>query len=74
MELHFVGMANGCVYYPYWKKARLAPAHYVHGNVAHRVDGISTARLNCPHTSMLSPLNGLFANVGQKSNGATAEF
>ena len=27
MELHFVGMANVSVYYPYWRKARSAPAH-----------------------------------------------
>ena len=26
MELHFVGMANVFVYYPYWKKARSTPA------------------------------------------------
>ena len=56
MELHFVGTANVFVYYPYWKKARSAPAHYVHGSVAHQVDGIFIVQLNCPRISMLLPL------------------
>ena len=56
MELHFVVMANVFVYYPYLKRARSAPAHYVRGNVAHPVDGISIVRLNCLCTSMLLPL------------------
>jgi hypothetical protein len=34
MELHFAGTANVFVYYPYLKKARSAPARYVHGSVA----------------------------------------
>ena len=53
MELHFVGTANGCVYYLYLKKARSALAHYVHGNVARPVDGIFIVQLNCPRTLML---------------------
>ena len=32
MDLHFVGTANVFVYYPYWKKARSAPADHVHGS------------------------------------------
>ena len=56
MELHFVGTANVFVYYPYLKKARSAPAHYVHGSVARPVDGIFIVQLNCPRTSMLLPL------------------
>jgi hypothetical protein len=43
MALHFVGTANDFVYYPYLKKARSAPAHYVHGSVAGLVAGIFTA-------------------------------
>ena len=34
MDLHFVGTANVFVYYPYLKKARSAPARYVHGSAA----------------------------------------
>ena len=56
MELHFVGTANVFVYYPYLKKARSAPAHYVHGSVARQVDGIFIVQLNCPRISMLLPL------------------
>src|ERR1039457_2507510 len=55
MDLHFVGTANVFVYYPYLKKARSAPARYVHGSAARQVDGIFIVQLNCPHTSM--PLN-----------------
>jgi len=33
MELHFVGMANVFVFYPYLKKARSAAAHCVRGSV-----------------------------------------
>jgi hypothetical protein len=36
--------------YPYLKKARSAPAPYVHGTVARQVDGIFIAQLNCPRT------------------------
>src|SRR5476651_2189896 len=56
MDLHFVGTANVFVYYPYLKKARSAPARYVHGSAARRVDGIFIVQLNCPHTSMPLPL------------------
>ena len=55
MELHFVGTANVFVYYPYLKKARSAPAHYVHGSVARPVDGIFIVQLNCPRTSTVLP-------------------
>ena len=56
MDLHFVGTANVFVYYPYWKKARSAPADYVHGSVVHQqVDGIFIVQSNCPRTSMLLP-------------------
>ncbi len=56
MDLHFVGTANVFVYYPYLKKARSAPAHYVHGSAGAPVDGIFIVQLNCPRTSMLLPL------------------
>ena len=56
MDLHFVGTANVFVYYPYLKKARSAPARYVHGSAARQVDGIFIVQLNCPHTSMPLPL------------------
>jgi hypothetical protein len=56
MALHFVGTANVFVYYPYLKKARSAPAPYVHGSVARLVAGISIVLLNCPRTSMRLPL------------------
>jgi hypothetical protein len=39
MERHFVDTAKAFVYYPYLKKARSAPAHYVPANVARPVDG-----------------------------------
>ncbi len=55
MDLHFVGTANGFVYYPYLKKARSAPARYVHGSAARQVDGIFIVQLNYPHTSMPLP-------------------
>ncbi len=58
MELHFVDTANVFVYYPYLKKARSAPAHYVHGTVARQVDGIFIVRLNCRRTSMVLSLKG----------------
>ena len=49
MDLHFVGTANVFVYYPYWKKARSAPADYVHGSVVRQqVDGIFIVQSNCP--------------------------
>jgi hypothetical protein len=47
---------SGFVYYPYLKKARSAPAHYVHATVARQVDGIFIAQLNCPRTSTVLPL------------------
>ena len=56
MDLHFVGTANVFVYYPYLKKARSAPAHYVHGTAVRQVDGIFIAQLNCPRTSTVLPL------------------
>ena len=56
MDLHFVGTANVFVYYPYLKKARSAPAHYVRGNAGCPVDGIFIVPLNCRLTSMLLPL------------------
>jgi hypothetical protein len=74
MELHFVDMANVFVYCPYLKRARSAPAHYVRGNVAHPVGGISIVRLSCPCTSMLLPLKSYFAAVGQRSRGRAAAF
>lgn len=56
MDLHFVGTANVFAYYPYWKKARFAPADYVQGGAARQqVDGIFTAQSNCPRTSMPLP-------------------
>ena len=55
MDLHFVGTANVFVYYPYLKKARSAPARYVHGSAARQVDGIFIVQLNYPHTSMPLP-------------------
>src|ERR1700726_3718447 len=56
MDLHFVGTANVFVYYPYLKKARSAPARYVHGSAGRQVDGIFTVQLNYPHTSVPLPL------------------
>jgi hypothetical protein len=56
MERHFVDTAKAFVYYPYLKKAKSAPAHYVHGTVARQVDGIFIAQLNCPRTSTVLPL------------------
>ena len=53
---HFVDTAKGFVYYPYLKKARSAPAPYVHGTVARQVDGTFIAQLNCPRTSTVLPL------------------
>jgi hypothetical protein len=47
---------NVFVYYPYLRKARSAPAQYVHGSAAHPVDGKFIVRLSCPRTSMLLPL------------------
>ena len=38
------------------KKARSVPARYVHGSAAGPVDGIFIVQLNCPRTSMPSPL------------------
>src|ERR1700688_2281928 len=74
MDLRFVGTANVFVYYPYLKKARSTPAHYVHGSVARRVAGISIVQLNCPRTSMLSPLKSSSAIAGLRSTVAAAEF
>src|ERR1700694_5521009 len=56
LNRYFVGTANVSVYYPYLKKARSAPARYVHGSAARQVDGIFIVQLNCPHTSMPLPL------------------
>jgi hypothetical protein len=53
MELHFVATANVFVYYPYWKKANSAPAHYGRGSARRPVDGIFIVQLNCPCTLML---------------------
>ena len=53
IKLHFVGTENVFVYYRYWKKARSAPARYVHGSVQRRVDGIFIAQLNCRLISTL---------------------
>ena len=58
MERHFVDTAKVFVYYPYLKKVRSAPAHYVLGSVARPVDGIFTAQLNCPRTWTPLPLKG----------------
>ena len=41
------------MYYPYLKKARSAPAPYVHGTVARQVDGIFIAQLNCPRIMLV---------------------
>jgi hypothetical protein len=46
-------MANVFVCYPFLKKAKLAPVHYVHGSVAHPVDGIFIARLKRRSTLMV---------------------
>ena len=43
MDLHFVVTANAFACYPYLRKASCALAHYVNGNVARQVDGISIA-------------------------------
>ena len=56
MDLHFVGTANVFGYYQYLKKARSAPARYVHQGAAPQVDGIFIVQLNYPPTSMLLPL------------------
>ncbi len=56
MERHFVDTAKGFVYYPYLKKAKSAPAHYVRGTVVRQVDGIFIAQLNCPRISTVLPL------------------
>ena len=56
MEQHFVDTAKGFVYYPYLKKARSAPALYVHGTAVRQVDGIFIAQLNCPRISTALPL------------------
>jgi len=56
MERHFADTAKAFVYYPYLKKARSAPAHYVHGTAGRQVDGIFIAQLNCPRTSTVLPL------------------
>src|SRR5664279_2399644 len=74
MDLHFVGTANVFVYYPYLKKARSAPARYVHGNAARQVDGIFIVQLNCFHTSMPLSLKTSSASVGRRSSAVTAEF
>src|ERR1700736_4658925 len=59
---HFMNLLNRAVYgsafrrhgkrlrvLPYLKKARSAPARYVHGSAARQVDGIFIVQLNCPH-------------------------
>ena len=51
-----VDTAKAFVYYPYLKKARSAPEHYVHGTAGRQVDGIFIAQLNCPRTSTVLPL------------------
>jgi hypothetical protein len=56
MGRHFVDTAKGFVYYPYLKKARSAPARYIHGTAVRQVDGIFIAQLNCPRTSRALPL------------------
>jgi len=56
MELHFVDTENAFVSYPYLRKVRSAPVHYVHGSVAHRDGGMFTVQSNCHHTCVLSPL------------------
>lgn len=56
MAPHFVDTENVFVSYPFLKKVRSAPAHYVHGSVADPVDGIFILQLNYLRTSMLSPL------------------
>ena len=48
MERHFVDMAKAFAYYPYLKKVRSAPAHYIPASVARPADGTFTAQLNCP--------------------------
>jgi len=56
MERHFVDTAKGFAYYPSLKKARSAPALYVHGTAVRQVDGIFIAQLNCPRISTVLPL------------------
>ena len=48
MERHFVGTAGVFVFYPYSKKVRSAPTHYVHGSVARPGDGTFIAQSNWP--------------------------
>ena len=72
MALHFVGTASVFVCYPYLKKARSAPARYVHESAARQVDGIFIVQLNCPYTSMPLPLKTSSASVGRRSSGVTA--
>ena len=48
MDLHFLGTANVFAYYPYLKKARSAPARYVHGSAARQVDGIFIVQFELP--------------------------
>ena len=55
MDLHFVGMANVFAFYPYLKKARFTPAHYVLGSAAPTGDGISIVQLSRRRTLMLLP-------------------
>src|SRR5262249_58006593 len=74
MERHFVDTAKSFVCYPYLRKARSAPASYVHGNVVRQVDGIFIAQLNCPPTSMASPLKNQSVTVGRRSSGVMPEF
>jgi bifunctional non-homologous end joining protein LigD len=57
MELHFVATANVFVYYRYLKKARSAPARYVHGSVARLGDGIFIVPLNCRRIFVLLSSN-----------------
>jgi hypothetical protein len=52
MDLDFVGTANVFVYYPYLKRAKSAPARYVHGSAARQVDGVFIVKLNCPPAPM----------------------
>jgi len=56
MERHFADTAKAFVSCPCLKKVKCAQAHYVHGIVAHPVDGIFIVQLNCPATWMLLPL------------------
>jgi hypothetical protein len=48
----FADTASVFGFCPYLNEARSAPAHYVHGSLGHRVDGMFIVRLSCRPMSM----------------------